>query len=149
MRLTLFSLLLVLPMMAAAQVYRWVDEQGKVHFTQTPPPQGKFKGELKEVPPAPPPGSLGGPPPSLGEYGGKMQVEREQREQAQAQVEKASQRRKQNCGAAKRRQAFLNRFDGRMNTITEDGGKEAWAPERYAAERSQVETEIAANCESQ
>lgn len=32
----LLTLLFVLP--ASAQVYRWVDDQGKVHYSDTPPP---------------------------------------------------------------------------------------------------------------
>jgi len=35
--LTLFLLSLVLP--AHAGIYKWVDENGKIHYTQTPPPK--------------------------------------------------------------------------------------------------------------
>src|SRR3569623_2760354 len=35
---------------AQAAMYKWVDAQGKVQYTQTPPPAGQFK-ELKPGPP--------------------------------------------------------------------------------------------------
>lgn len=143
-RCLLLGLILSWPLLGAAQVYRWVDEKGKVHYTQTPPPEGKAKGSVKEVPPAPPP-SLGGAP-SLGDYAKKLQTEREEREQAQAKVDQAAQRLQQNCAAAKQRKAFLDRFDGRMFNMQEDGGREAWTPERYAAEKAQIDAAIAENC---
>ena len=33
--------LLLVPLIAAAQAYKWTDAQGKVHFSDTPPPDGK------------------------------------------------------------------------------------------------------------
>ncbi len=42
---------------AAQQIYRWVDEQGKVHYTQTPPPAAEFepaelRGDGRKIDPA-------------------------------------------------------------------------------------------------
>lgn len=34
---------------AFAQVYRWVDEAGKVHYTQNPPPSGTKGARLKDL----------------------------------------------------------------------------------------------------
>lgn len=40
----LISLLLVLPAIAGAQVYKWKDAKGVVHYSDSPPPNGvKFK----------------------------------------------------------------------------------------------------------
>jgi hypothetical protein len=36
----LISLLLLVPAIAAAQVYRWVDERGTVHYSNETPPKG-------------------------------------------------------------------------------------------------------------
>ena len=49
----IFAILLLgaLPGVAAAAVYKWVDENGQVQYTQTPPPGGVEATELK-----PPPG---------------------------------------------------------------------------------------------
>ncbi len=54
MRLLLLPVILSLPLACtAAQVYRWVDEQGQVHFSQTPPEQ--IQAEVVELPRNPPP----------------------------------------------------------------------------------------------
>lgn len=44
-------LLAAAPLLAAAQVYRWVDDRGQVHYSQVPPP-GR---DVQPVGPAPPP----------------------------------------------------------------------------------------------
>ncbi len=49
-RLLLLSLLLAIPMAAAAQIYRSVDEQGNVVFSDQPPPAGS-EGEQVELQP--------------------------------------------------------------------------------------------------
>jgi len=38
----------------ADQVYRWVDAQGNVHYSQTPPPDAVTKAKLVDVEPPPP-----------------------------------------------------------------------------------------------
>ncbi|MGA9855390.1 MAG: DUF4124 domain-containing protein [Gammaproteobacteria bacterium] len=38
----------------ADQVYRWVDAQGNVHYSQTPPPNAVTKAKLVDVEPPPP-----------------------------------------------------------------------------------------------
>lgn len=38
----------------AQQVYRWVDAQGNVHYTQTPPPAGTTKTTVIDLAPPPP-----------------------------------------------------------------------------------------------
>src|SRR3954469_8093356 len=47
------ALLIVLAMLAAgtawAQQYRWVDEQGRVHYTDTPPPPSAKNAEKKNL----------------------------------------------------------------------------------------------------
>ncbi len=53
-RLPLLLAALLLPLVsAAAQVYKWVDEQGQIHFSQTPPEQ--IQAEVVELPRNPPP----------------------------------------------------------------------------------------------
>jgi hypothetical protein len=39
---------------AADQVYKWVDDQGHVHFSQTPPPGTKVQAQSVTVAPPPP-----------------------------------------------------------------------------------------------
>lgn len=56
-RLLLTFLLLITPLLAPAQIYRTVDEQGNVVFTDTPPPAGteSEEVELRQINTTPPP----------------------------------------------------------------------------------------------
>jgi len=49
MKSFLASILGCLPLLAAAQIYRWVDPNGQVHFSQNPPASGHYE----EVTPPP------------------------------------------------------------------------------------------------
>jgi hypothetical protein len=57
MRLATLLVLAALAAPAAAQIYRWTDAEGKVHFSNTTPPPGVkatvVDPNAKEVPPAP------------------------------------------------------------------------------------------------
>jgi glutaredoxin len=52
MKLAIFIVLLSFASAAQAQLYRWVDEQGKVHFGDAPPPRAK---DIKKGATPPPP----------------------------------------------------------------------------------------------
>ena len=49
MRLLTLILLTALATLASAQQYRWVDEQGKVHYTDTPPPPSAKDAKKKNL----------------------------------------------------------------------------------------------------
>lgn len=50
----LLPALLVLAVAQAQQVYRWVDAQGNVHYSQTPPPADTTRTTVIELAPPPP-----------------------------------------------------------------------------------------------
>lgn len=51
---TLLLLLVALPVLAQATVYRWVDASGQVHYSQTPPPEiGAEPQRIRTVPASP------------------------------------------------------------------------------------------------
>jgi len=83
--------------LAQAAMYKWVDAQGKVQYTQTPPPAGQFK-ELKP-----------GPPPQAPE-----EAERQLKQLLERQRESAKQRERaaENQEADERRQAQQDRLCG-------------------------------------
>lgn len=62
LRALLLGVLLAVSATAAAQLYRWVDKDGRVHYTATPPPAGATKSRTLETPAAPP-----APPAASGE----------------------------------------------------------------------------------
>jgi hypothetical protein len=53
MRLLVLGSMLVFTAVAFAQMYRWVDKDGRVHYTATPPPPG-VKARTLQAPAAPP-----------------------------------------------------------------------------------------------
>lgn len=54
MRLMVLVSMLVFTALASAQMYRWVDKDGRVHYTATPPPPG-VKARTLQAPAAPAP----------------------------------------------------------------------------------------------
>ncbi len=44
--------LVAMPVLAQAQLYRWVDDKGQVHYTQTPPKSGQFVTPRAAPPPS-------------------------------------------------------------------------------------------------
>ncbi|MBE0624993.1 MAG: glutaredoxin family protein, partial [Burkholderiales bacterium] len=53
MRLRFLALLLLLPLLAQAQLYRWVDENGKVHYSDRVPLSGAKNLQKQAIPAAP------------------------------------------------------------------------------------------------
>lgn len=53
-RILIFGVMLAFAAAASAQLYRWVDRDGRVHYTATPPPPGATKSRTLEAPAAPP-----------------------------------------------------------------------------------------------
>ena len=53
-RIVMLAVMLAFAAMASAQMYRWVDKDGRVHYTATPPPPG-VKARTMRAPSAPPP----------------------------------------------------------------------------------------------
>lgn len=66
LRPLLLGVLLAVSATAAAQLYRWVDKDGRVHYTATPPPAGATKSRTIETPATPP-----APPAASGEPAAK------------------------------------------------------------------------------
>jgi len=55
-RIVFLAVMLAFAAAASAQMYRWVDKDGKVHYTATPPPVGT-KARTLRAPSGPPPAS--------------------------------------------------------------------------------------------
>ncbi|MEX0638576.1 MAG: DUF4124 domain-containing protein [Burkholderiales bacterium] len=53
-RIVILAVMLAFAAAASAQMYRWVDKDGRVHYTATPPPPG-VKSRTLRAPSAPPP----------------------------------------------------------------------------------------------
>ena len=54
LRALLLGILLAASTAASAQLYRWVDKDGRVHYTATPPPAGATQSRTLATPATPP-----------------------------------------------------------------------------------------------
>jgi Domain of unknown function (DUF4124) len=77
--------LLVMSFSVSADIYKWVDSNGKVHYSNTPPPDVKG-AKVKVEDPAPPTGPA--TPPATAEYWRKKDEEFRQRRDELNKVEK-------------------------------------------------------------
>jgi len=50
MNRTIALLLCSLPLAASADIYKWVDDKGQVHYSQNPPAQGPYDNVTPELP---------------------------------------------------------------------------------------------------
>ncbi|MCI0749902.1 MAG: DUF4124 domain-containing protein, partial [Nevskiales bacterium] len=121
-------LLAFLPFVCAAQIYRWVDGKGQVHYTQTPPKDRSYE----QVGPAPPPGTAPNQA-SLNEALGSA-LEEEPKLKATAEQEARYQAQRQEmCRQAVERLAYLDASTARRLGSTDDQG----APARMTEEEFQ------------
>ena len=107
-----FALLacMLLPLAVSAQMYKWVDEKGVTHYTDSPPPDGK--GAKVDIRPAT---GGGGPAPAGGadwkqkEADARQQrIEKDQKsQQAEKQDQDRSTAKYNNCAEAQRRLDIL------------------------------------------
>ncbi len=137
-----------------ATVYRWVDEHGRAHFSDRPPPG---KGERVDVRPAPPPGGVEGEGAAQG-AGGKDRVgrqrrllrafeaERREREAARRAAEARRRQRTARCRHARRRLAIYERVNVVYETDAE-GRRRALSDAERAARMAALREEIARWCD--
>ncbi|MES2128545.1 MAG: DUF4124 domain-containing protein [Pseudomonadota bacterium] len=125
---------------AAAQMYKWTDANGKIHYSDTPPLEGKVE-EIK-VAPAPPPAPL-----PKGATWQERERESSQRRLAQQQEEakappepNAAQR----CAAAR---GILSTLEGKAVFQKDKDGKRAYLEDKdRAALEKAANASAAQNC---
>ena len=113
-------LLLSLPLAAHAQIYKWVDENGRVQYGERPPPNAKPQPLRPEAAPGPP------KPPSQDELKQKeLDAKRQQIEEAEARdkafVDAGVRRR--DCALARTR---LEQFERHPRPYREVGGNRVY-----------------------
>jgi hypothetical protein len=121
-RIVILAVMLAFAATASAQMYRWVDKDGRVHYTATPPPPGVQSRTLQlpsSPPPAPPSDDAAkdgaakdarqGPltPADQEQAFRKRQLEAQKAREKQAQAERDAQARQQNCARAREALATL------------------------------------------
>ncbi|SFC09058.1 protein of unknown function [Microbulbifer thermotolerans] len=137
----LSGLLLAGPAALASEMYRWVDEQGKVHFSDRPPVEAKAENiehKLRPINTADAP-----QPKDTARHGGDADPEQEY-ESRQQQRQLAQQQKMLNaCNAAKKKLRILQ---GPVALIDENG-KEIKISERERQQMAaQLQSEIRGKC---
>ena len=133
---------------AYAETYRWVDENGVVSYSQTPPPSGQVETLEIRVP-----AGISSEEASKRLDGMRQQLEdrREDRKLAQEEKLKAKQeqqRRQQNCEAARNN---LQKLEGLGNRLlkTADGEYRRLTEEERQQRMQEARKNIAENCGKQ
>lgn len=138
----IMTLLLVLPLLANAEVYRWQDAEGNWHFGDQPPQEQHEKMEIK----APPKIGQGDRVREINERALRLrQSEKaEQREQASEQREQQDAIARQ-CKEAR---AKLKRLHGRFVYQDEDGKVTHPTLDQVEKDKEEVRQWIQRNCNS-
>lgn len=144
-RLPFALLLLALPGLASAEIYRWVDGQGRVHYSQTPPPDS----HPQKVHP-------GGVPAPDNPGSGILQIQQAVEESDKQRAADAKQKAEQaqqaqargvRCAQAQSRLKTLDeRGPHRLASQNDQGEYERWTTEKYDAERAKTLQAIQESC---
>ena len=153
------GLALCVALPAAAQMYKWVDSDGKVKYSDTPPPSN-VKTERLRIPAHAPDGPAAAPKGAAqkdaAKTGPKSPAEQEQAfrkrqadaakaEQAEEQKEAQAKAKEENCKRAKAALATLE-LGGRQQRIDEKGERVFLTDQEIAQSTAQARQEASAAC---
>ena len=116
---------------AQARIYKWVDKDGVVQYTQTPPPSGITASEIK---PPPPPPDAAAAEKQLQQQQAELNKTREDRIKAGEEQQKEEQfaaDKKQKCEQARLRLRSMQR--PRVNVVGKDGERRRLTEEEREA----------------
>ena len=138
----LLPLLLALPGLASAEIYRSVDAQGRVTYSQTPPKNGTAEKVTPRVSPGKP-GELE----ALQRQMEALDKERGEAAQKAAEQQAKTAERDQACAEAKARLLLLAQNNpNRLMSRNDKGEVERWTMERHDEQRRQAEQLAADTC---
>lgn len=140
MRGAVAVLLLLAAVGADAQVYRWVDEQGKVHYGERPP--GGTRASPVEDKIATPPGTAK-PKTDAAQQERDFQRRRIEREQQEAREQKAGEKSKQACERERSRLATL-RSARRVTAGVDDKGDRRYLSDAERADSIRTQEDAVA-----
>ncbi len=153
------ALCLALPLPASAQLYKWVDANGKVQYSDKPPPSNVKTDKLREAPRAPRPpakDAKGDSNKDAAASGPKTVAEQEQafrkrqadsakEDKGRAQKESEASERAENCKRAKAAVANLE-LGGRQSRINDKGERVFLSDQQVGQETARAREEAAAAC---
>lgn len=150
----LFLVLLLVVVTLGAAVYKWVDEQGVTHYSETPPPSERKAKKIEVKPPSPASGAEGG-----GGEGKSWQQKEQEFQKRQAEREEAR-RQQEAADTAARREAKIKEercaiAKHNLETLqirrpvyrTDEKGERVYVDDRMrAAEIARMKKEIETYC---
>jgi hypothetical protein len=142
LRWTLLLALAAVPLAAGAQAYRWVDEKGQVHYSQTPPPGKKAEAV------APPPPVSGAPnQDALNRSLDQERATEPERRKAAENAAAQQQQIQQQCNQAREQLAFMEaKTARRLGTTDDQGNVSRVTEEEFQARRAELQRVIAERC---
>jgi hypothetical protein len=145
MKRLLFALLILTTANADAGLNKWVDERGKVHYSDQPPPTGVEASALRG---APAPASAPAASKSYAEREAEMKKTRQSKNQAEesaAQQQANTETEKANCIAAQQTLRALQQ-DGRIVEYDEKGERRFVADDERSQRIGNAQAEIGKWC---
>jgi len=139
------SLALFSALAAADQVYKWVDKDGHVHFSQTPPSSTDVQAQAVNVSPPPP------DPTGLRNYLNLQQQQDDKAKKDKAAAEKAKPDaktealQKQHCDDLQSRLVTLQN-SARAVTVDAEGNKNYLDDDAKAKEEAEIQSEMKSDC---
>ena len=141
------AVLLAAACMAASadQVYRWVDKDGHVHYSQTPPASTGVNAQTVNItPPAPDPTTLRNEQNLAKQLQDQNKQNQDDQQKAQADAQQKAQQ-QQRCDALRQRLQVLEQ-SGRVATVDAQGNKTYVSDDERTKQTQDLENEIAKDC---
>jgi len=146
-------LLALLSLTVGAQVYRWVDKDGKVQYSDQPPPPGATKAEATRInasssnaaASASAAAKASDKAAEKGKPADKGSAVNADAAKQSADNERQAKETEESCRAT-RAQLRTLQDGGRITTTTPDGERSLMSDEQIAAEAAKLQKQIADNC---
>ena len=129
--------------MLPAEMYKWVDEDGNTHYTQSPPPGG-IQGETIKPPPRINPEHANKQLENRKKLLNNLQSERNKSKQAEMKKKQEEEQKKANCEQARAHFASMER--PRVNQIAEDGTRTVMPEEQRLADLKAAREKVQEYC---
>lgn len=147
-RLFFFAVLALIGLNAHAGLNKWVDAEGKVHYSDTPPPDAKTES-VRSIAGKDQPGAQSGyTPKSLAEREAewkKNKADKEENAQKKSQQDEQAKNKQQNCENARQNVRTLEE-GGRIVTYDANGEKSYMEDDARAKRLEEARKAVSSNC---
>jgi hypothetical protein len=127
-----------------AELYRWVDAEGRVHYTDTPPPANARKSEELQRPRRAAPATPVTPAEQEAAFR-KRQLEKAEQQAEQERARKEAETKKRNCDSARSQLAGLQ-AGGRITRYNAQGEREYLSEQEIQSSIVRAEKSVADWC---